>query len=191
MSGIRLSLAVVLLTSPSVAMAQRIVAPGDTVQVRLTGGGKALHGVALSATDHSLVVQQVNGADQQIAAESARSIHVLDGRTSGAGKGAGRGFVVGALVGGAFGLLAVASTDEGDGLNFEAGVIPVVMGKLGLVGGFLGFVIGSTTQVNRWVPALLPATPGQALGGRPAARYAPTISMGVESTVLVGLRLRR
>ena len=191
MSGIRLSLAVVLLASPSAAMAQRIVVPGDTVQVRLTGGGRALQGVALSATDQSLVVRQVNGADQQIAAELTRSIRILDGRTNGAGKGAGRGLVIGALVGGAFGLLAVATSSDGDFLPYGAGIIPVAIGKLGLVGGFLGFVIGSTTQINRWVPALLPATPGQALGGRPAARYAPTISMGVESTVLVGLRLRR
>ena len=189
MSGTRLSLAFVLLCSPSVASAQRQAVPGDTLQLVIGSWRNTVRGVLTGFTPDSVVLGVVGGGERRIAVSGVVATRVLEGREPATGTGAKAGFLAGFLMGGALGLSASPQTHGY--FQFGEEIAIVAAGAGGLAGALVGAILGSAGRQERWVFGQLAAADGGS--GRPvrAAQLVPTVRMGVESTVLVGLRLRR
>jgi hypothetical protein len=168
--------------------AQRTLTVGDTVRVLRPGYQKPDQGVVQDVSPAGLDLCGRQAECINIPSSAVLYAKVLNGRRPAFGRGAAIGGIVGMASGVALGMMVMG---EDNGLfDFGPEVIlagAVVMGVGGLAA---GAVIGSFFTQPRWTLAELPPT---RLTDSP--RSAPGLGllarMGAESTVLVGVRLRR
>jgi hypothetical protein len=175
-----------LLASP--AYAQPTVAPGDTVQVALWSGGTALRGILQAATVDRITLRLGDGEDRVLPTSDVRTMNMLDGRKQAKGRWARGGFVVGMLAGATY---SVAEHSGGSGNAWrKLGRMSVAALAGGLPGAVLGLAIGWNFEDNHWIAVRIPGPDTEREPARwPAA--ALVAGPGTESTVLVGVRLRR
>ena len=175
-----------ILTVP--AKAQRSVMPGDTVRMSLHSGGAPVRGVITAATVDRITLRFIDGDERIFPATTIRSINLLDGRTQARGGWARAGFVLGMLGGAAIAATRGRSGLEGSGRSLGRTSIGAMVG--GLVGAAAGLSLSWNFEKNHWVEVRVPEpVPSLPPGGR--AAVALVAGAGAESTVLVGLRLRR
>lgn len=174
--------------APSVE-AQRVAVPGDTVRVELIGVPRRVSGVVESVTDQGVTIRHEDGEPSILNPPSIRSADILAGRQAKLGRGALIGAGFGVVIGLVAGLGDTAGLYSDEGLG--AVMIPIMMAAGGVAGGAVGAVVGGTCRCKRWVPgrfvraaSLSPPTPGE-------WRPSPVLRLGAESTVLLGIGVRR
>lgn len=185
----RFALCLVLVTcaSISVAVAQRVVGPGDTVRVHLLSEVARFDGVVLGVDGSQVRVRGV--ADERtIERASVLGLRVLDGRRPATGRGAMIGLGLGAALGIVVGVVGAA--DDDSLIDFGPEIIPLAAAFMGGGGAIIGGLVGSFMTRDRWVPATMPVAPtGEGAGI--LSRLVPVIRPGAESSLLVGVRVSR
>lgn len=165
--------------------AQRIVTPGDTVQVALRSGGQTLRGVLRAASADGITLRLWDGEDRILPASAVRSMNMLDGRTQPRGQWARGGFVVGMLAGT---VIRVMETSDGSGFHLGRTSAAAILGGLG--GAVFGLAISWNFENNHWIAARTPGPDTESVSPRRSSA-ALVAGTGAESTVLIGVRLRR
>jgi len=185
---IRFAFCLVLVTgaSISVAVAQRVVVPGDTVRVHLVSEVARFDGVVVGVGDAGVRVRGVS-VERTIDAASVLGVRVLDGRRSATGRGAVIGLGLGAGLGAVAGVLALSAEDTGF-FDYGAEIIPAAAAFMGGAGAIIGGLFGSFMTRGRWVPGTMPVAPTRE-GTGILSRLVPVIRPGAESSLLVGVRL--
>ena len=134
---------------------------GDRVRLRLSSGGKTVHGTVEAAGPDEVVVRPKDLAKPllRLSPQQMEKIEVVRGRRSRWREGAVIGFVPGAAF---MGLLVVALDDCYRDCNKTGGVV-----GYGLVGGAvtgtLGALIGLAVKTDRWAPVATTGRPKVAL----------------------------
>lgn len=186
MPGLRLLLPFLVCLPLAPALAQRPLLAGDTVQVTLTDGGPPLRGTVTASRVDRITLRIGPGDDREIFTSVIHSMNRLDGRKRATARGAQVGLLTGILAG--VGLSALDALSNGAS-EFNAGQIPARLLIGGLAGTLVGVTAGVGFETNRWVPTEVPA--GERGTGFAGGRVTPVVGGGVESHLLVGVRLRR
>jgi hypothetical protein len=125
------------------------LARGDQVRVRLTSGGKPVHGTIDAAGSGEIVVRPKDTAQPplRLSAQQMAKLEVVRGRRSHWVRGAVIGFIPGALVGG---VSAVALSDCYRDCDHAGDVVKYAL-VAGAMTGTVGALIGLAVKTDRWV----------------------------------------
>lgn len=158
--------------------AQEATLPLQGQRVRLVlQAGEPLVGHLLESNADSFRLAASTGPARTIPASEVRRLEVSVGRHSHAGRGA----VIGSAVGGALGLLAVASA--GNDYYYTDGEKAVGVVGLTAMGAGVGALIGGLTHSERWQEVDVVRSSGVSLMVQPATR-----SVGLRLTLGPGGR---
>ncbi|MDZ4674288.1 MAG: hypothetical protein SGI84_07535 [Gemmatimonadota bacterium] len=175
------------------AGAQRVVVPGDTIRIARTKPFWLVEGELDSFSVDSVVVVRRGGGRTALALSEARVVELRRGRQV----RIGRGLLLGGGIGAMLALVFDGACD---------GYCQTSPARGAVLGGMVGLFVIALNPAPRWIPAILrrPELPASRAGGgvttmigpgtqggSAAGRPLPLLGLGVESTVLVGVRLRR